>query len=330
MTLRESDGNTVDLQAGDHEPRRIARLDRVELRQVWRHEAYDFTTWLAENLDVLNEVTDLGLQTAQREQGAGPFSVDLVAEDVEGRTVVIENQLTKSNHDHLGKLITYMTAFDARAAVWIVAEPRPEHVRAVARLNESAIADFYMLKVEAVQIGTSDVAPLLTLIVGPSAETRDIGETKEDLAERHHLRRAFWTSLLRRARPRTSLHSASSGGTGTQVWGATGVPGTRFIYGVREHNAYVGVAVLGDDNEEHVSIFEKLRSDKALIEKELKSTLEWSHVEGRHRCMIIQPLGSGGYRDDEGEWPRIQDAMIEAMLNLAATMTPRLKAAQRA
>lgn len=102
----------------------IGRLQRVPLREVWRHEAYDFTQWLQENIDVLNVALDMNLINVEREQAAGSFSIDLVAEDESGGTVIIENQLEKSNHDHLGKVITYLTALSARVAVWIVSEPR--------------------------------------------------------------------------------------------------------------------------------------------------------------------------------------------------------------
>ncbi len=114
----------------------IGKIVRRQLREVWKHEALDFTTWLVENIDVLSEALDLSLQEAKREQAAGDFSVDLVAEDDSGNTVVIENQLEKSDHDHLGKLITYLAALDARVAVWIVSEPRPEHTKAVIRSDQ--------------------------------------------------------------------------------------------------------------------------------------------------------------------------------------------------
>src|SRR4051812_22540760 len=98
----------------------IGRLKRVPLREVWKHEAYDFTQWLQENIDVLNEALQLNLANVERESTAGSFSVDLVAEDEGGHKVIIENQLEKSNHDHLGKVITYFTALEASAAIWIV------------------------------------------------------------------------------------------------------------------------------------------------------------------------------------------------------------------
>src|SRR5690606_8066214 len=114
----------------------------------------------------------------------------LVAEDEDGNPVIIENQLGKSDHDHLGKLITYVTAFDAKTGIWIVADPRPEHVNAISWLNQSTSATFYLVKVEAVRVqapGSDQVsppAPLLTLIVGPDETSKEIGEKKKELADR--------------------------------------------------------------------------------------------------------------------------------------------------
>lgn len=109
----------------------IGKIEKVPLREVWKHEAIDFTTWLQQNLDVLNNELDINLDNAEREQSAGSFNVDLVAEDDNGNTVIIENQLEKSDHNHLGKIITYLTALEAKTAIWIVAEPRPEHINAI-------------------------------------------------------------------------------------------------------------------------------------------------------------------------------------------------------
>ena len=120
----------------------IGRIQRVGLRQVWSHEALDFTTWLEDNAEVVAEATGIQLTGVEREQPAGAFSVDLIAEDEDGRPVVIENQLEKSDHNHLGKLLTYLVGIQARKAVWIVADPRPEHVAVIAWLNESSSADF--------------------------------------------------------------------------------------------------------------------------------------------------------------------------------------------
>ena len=195
----------------------IGKIHRVPLQEVFKHEAFDFTRWLEKNVDVLNDALNLSLSGAERERAAGDFSVDLVAEDEDGSPVVIENQLKKSDHDHLGKLLTYLVAVGAKTAVWIVSEPRNEHVRAVSWLNESSSADFYLVKIEAIKIAESPPAPLLTQVVGPRAESREVGEVKKEWAERKTLRYRFWEELLERSRSKTQIHvhiSPTRGGVG--------------------------------------------------------------------------------------------------------------------
>jgi len=117
----------------------VGKIERVPLREIWAHEAYDFTKWLKDNIDVISDMIDISLFNLEREYKAGSFQVDLVAQDESGNAVVIENQLEKSDHDHLGKLLTYLTAIEAKTAIWIVAYPRPEHVKAISWLNESSM-----------------------------------------------------------------------------------------------------------------------------------------------------------------------------------------------
>src|SRR2546422_106034 len=212
----------------------IGKLERVDLREVWEHEAHDFTQWLENNITVLNDALDLTLVNVDREQAAGAFSVDLVAEDEGGGTVIIENQLEKSNHDHLGKLITYLTAMSAKAAIWIVSDPRPEHVAAVAWLNESSSGAFYMVKVEAVRIGGSPAAPLFTVIVGPSEETKDVGQAKKEIAERYGIRKRWWTQLVERSVNVTKLHAHITPGEYSWIGASSGVRGLNLNYTVTQ------------------------------------------------------------------------------------------------
>jgi hypothetical protein len=218
---------------------------------VWKHEAYDFTQWLQENIDVLNTALDLNLVNVDRETAAGPFSIDLVAEDDGGQTVIIENQLEKSNHDHLGKIITYLTAMSARTAIWIVSDPRPEHVAAIAWLNESSSANFYMVKVEAVRIGDSPAAPLFTLIVGPSEEAKDAGQTKREIAERYSIRRRWWTMLLERASMVSKLHAHITAGEYSWVGASAGIRGLNFNYSVTQEECSAELYIdRGKDSEQ--------------------------------------------------------------------------------
>ena len=94
----------------------IGKIERVPLRDIWKHEAYDFTSWLQDNIDILNDALGLSLSNPESEQSAGSFNVDLVAKDETGNPVIIENQLEKSDHSHFGKLITYLIAIGAKTA----------------------------------------------------------------------------------------------------------------------------------------------------------------------------------------------------------------------
>ena len=180
----------------------------------------------------------MSLSIIEREQAAGDFSVDLVAEDESGNPVIIENQLERSNHDHLGKLITYLTQIGAKAAIWIVSDPRPEHISAISWLNESSSASFYLLKLEAVRIEDSPPAPLLTLIVGSSEESQEVGETKREFTERYSLRHRFWTQLLERAKEETLLHANSSPSQRSEIWTRV-KSGLSFRYVIRQYGSGV-------------------------------------------------------------------------------------------
>lgn len=304
----------------------IGKLQRVSLREVWKHEAYDFTTWLQSNIDVLNDLLDLNLANPEREQSAGSFSVDLVAEDESGNPIVIENQLEKSDHDHLGKLLTYLAAFQAKTAIWIVADPRPEHVQAIAWLNESVAASFYLVKVEAVRIGESLPAPLLTLIVGPSQESREVGETKKEIAERFPLRYRFWTQLLETAKGRTKLHANTSPSQHNWLGTNAGVRGLGFNYSIRQHEAtaelYIDRGKEAED--ENKEIFDKLLSAQDTIESTFGGPLEWERLEGKRACRIRKTITTGGYRNQEEEWSAIHASMIDAMVRLEQAFKPHL------
>ena len=308
----------------------IGKLERVPLRQVWEHEAHDFTQWLQENIDVLNTALDLNLVNVDREQAAGSFSIDLVAEDEGGGTVIIENQLEKSNHAHLGKLITYLTGMGAKAAIWIVSDPRPEHVAAVAWLNESSSAAFYMVKVEAVRIGESPAAPLFTLIVGPSEETKDVGQTKKEIAERYGVRKRWWTTLIERSALVNKLHAHITAGEYSWIGASSGIRGLGLNYVVTQDECAAELYIdRGKDaEEENKAIFDQLFAHKAEIDVAFGESLSWERLEGKRACRIRHTQTGGGYRSPEDKWPAIQDAIIKDMDRLEKALRPHLKQLQ--
>lgn len=306
----------------------VARLRRVPLREVWLREASDFTTWLEQNLDVLNEHLEVQLESAEREQSAGSFSVDLVAEDENGQSVVIENQLEKTDHDHLGKLLTYLAAFDAERAIWITADPRPEHVKAVAWLNDSSPAEFHLFKVEAVRIGTSPPAPLLTPIVGPSAEGKRVAQSKKEKGERHRGRVDYWAQLLELASGRTRLHSNVAPKSGPFLSTGAGVSGLSYSYWVRKHDARLQFWIDRGPGtaEENRAIFDQLHARRNEIESDFGGSLFWNAAEGDQSCRIIAevPTAPGWVDEPEDREPGLLD-LIDAMVRFEAALAPRVK-----
>lgn len=295
----------------------IGRLKRLPLRSVWPHEAHDFTVWMEENIDALDDELGLGLSAVQREQAAGSFSVDLVCQTDTGGRVVIENQLERSDHDHLGKLITYLSAFDAEAAVWVVADARPEHVQAVAWLNESPAA-FYLVKVEAVSIGDSEPAPVFTLVVGPSEEARQIGERKQELSDQQHRFLRFWPGVIERdpealrEPPRNYWMSS----------GAAGPPKATFFYVALKAKSRVEL-YLDADFETNEEWFGRLRGDAAAIERAFGLPLDWDFDEGRRAQRVAAHLSTGWGGGPEA-WPGLHERLVAQMAQFKSAIRPFL------
>lgn len=304
----------------------VGKIEKVALREIWKHEAHDFTTWLENNIDVLNSVLDFQLSPPEREKNTGNFNVDLVAEDENGNIVVIENQLDKSNHDHLGKVITYLASVGATKAIWIVSEPRQEHVKAMSWLNESTSAEFYLFKIEGIKIGNSAPAPLFTLIVGPSDEVREAGQTKKEYAERHHLRKEFWQFLLEKAKEKTKLHSNISPGMYSWIGTGAGIGGVSFNYVIGQHDAKVELYIDHDKEtgERNKEIFDMLFKNKQEIEEMFGENLEWERLDGKRACRIAKYFEGSGYKDNE-QWEILCEKMIKSMIDLEKALTPAIQ-----
>ena len=293
-------------------------MERVPLREVWEHEEQDFTPWLQNNIDVLNEVlkdeeTNLYLSDPEREQDTENFYVDIVAEDERGNTVIIENQLGKSNHDHLGKLITYLAATEAKAAIWIVSDPRQEHVDAISWLNRSQLADFYLLKLEAYKIENSSPAPLLTLIVKPGPR----------IINNDDPRFLFWTALLERMKKKSGLFANIS--PQSSIWISTGAGkyGLSYQFVIHKHDVQVLFGI-NRAKEETKEIFDRLSVHKEEINSKFVGELDWQQRPELKSSQIVNYISIGGYLDEE-KWSQIQDAMIDAMIRLEKALKPHIE-----
>ena len=307
----------------------IGRIERVALQSVWPHEAHDFTRWVTDNIDVLAEALGLQIGSAEREQAAGPFNADIVATDASGDPIIIENQYGKSDHDHLGKLLTYMTAFEGSTAVWVVEEPRPEHVRAISWLNEASSGAFYLVKVEAIRIGESPAAPLFTLIVGPSDESRQVGMKKREIAELETVRVRFWEELLDRANQVSPLHANVSPSKGGWIAAGAGIGGVVYSYVANQHVMRVELYIDTSDEAKNLAIFDRLHQHAEAIEEEVGHGLSWQRLEGKQACRIAWDVPAGGYVDEE-KWPTIIEEAVDAMTRLKRAIRPRLEDVRQA
>lgn len=151
----------------------IGKLKEVELRNLWKHEQYDFSEWLSqnENIELLNDILGLTLTDISKEVYVGSYRCDLVAVDESsGIKVIIENQLESSNHEHLGKIITYASGLDAQVVVWIVKNAKEEHRSAIEWLNNNTNSDinFFLIELHAYKIGDSLPAPYFEIIEKPN------------------------------------------------------------------------------------------------------------------------------------------------------------------
>ena len=177
----------------------LDKLDKIDLRDVWKHEASDFTNWLAlpENFQILSEEIGFDMQVLKTEANVGSFSADILAEETNtGRKIIIENQLEITNHDHLGKLITYASGLEAKYIIWIFKEIRDEHRRAIDWLNEVTDEDLniFAIKMELWKIGNSKPAPKFNIICSPNdwAKAFKKNSSSQNLTDTNLIQLEFW------------------------------------------------------------------------------------------------------------------------------------------
>lgn len=187
----------------------LDHLKKVELRKVWPHEALDFTKWLssAANLNMLGEAVGFELELIETESSVGSFNVDIYAQEVgTGRKVIIENQLEDTNHDHLGKVITYAAGKGAQVIIWVVAHARDEHRQAIEWLNEHTDNDFgfFLVEIELWTIGDSKPAPRFNVVEQPNEWTKAL-RLSENLSETERVKLSYWTKYREIARSTPSF-----------------------------------------------------------------------------------------------------------------------------
>jgi Domain of unknown function (DUF4268) len=179
----------------------LGRLEKVSLREVWSTESVDFTPWLAhpENLKLLGETIGIELECEAQEKEVGPFRADILCKDTTtGNWVLVENQLERTDHTHLGQLLTYAAGLDAVTIVWITERFTEEHRAALDWLNEKTEKgiNFFGLEMELWRIGGSPIAPKFNIVSEPNEWSRTVRDTASgDLTEAKRIQLNFWTAF---------------------------------------------------------------------------------------------------------------------------------------
>ncbi len=184
----------------------LGKLEKVDLRQIWQTEGQDFTPWLAreENLEMLGEVIGMELELEAQEKDVGPFRADILCKNTEdGSLVLIENQIERTDHKHLGQLLTYAAGLQSVTIVWVAAKFTEEHRAALDWLNE--ITDkkfrFFGLEVELWKIGNSAAAPKFNVISKPNNWSKTVSDAAKEIenqttSETKKLQYRYWLELV--------------------------------------------------------------------------------------------------------------------------------------
>jgi hypothetical protein len=282
----------------------FARLEEVDLRDAWEHEAYDFTPWLAENLAYLSETIDMPLELVQREVPVGEFSADLLLRNTNNDTfVLVENQLETSNHSHLGQLLTYLQGLGAKTVVWIAPRFRDEHVSAIRWLNDNTHADFafFAVTIKAVRIGGSPIAPLFEVIERPNQWDRSLHKVANDeLTDLGEMRLAFWKFYLEMFKDELVNGSPTAASSRWRVLDACKLVVGQFITPTR-----VGIYVRGERGSDRFEVFQRLKANQDVLEKKTGRTLEQSrdglYLASDHFCDLA----------DHGSWTLLANWLFE-------------------
>lgn len=309
----------------------LGKVEELDLREIWPDETRDFTPWLSENLDLLGEKLGLDLTPVATEHPIGSFFADIVAEDDAIGLVIIENQLTQSDHGHLGQLWTYAASMDAKVLVWVAPSFRPEHREAVEWFNRLTPEDrsAYCVRISAIRIGASQPAPVFEVIEGPPASKRKANPK----GARY---RAFWQVLIDDARQRGIVQANDEVRPGTSA--SITLPSRSGVAGVNYYARFAasrGVTVHcvinpGEDARRKL-IFDHLHADKTAIER--ASDGKWAWERNVKLPPVVRTYHDGSIDSSEAELAEIRDWMLEtyacvskAIDDSLATLQPELDA----
>lgn len=303
----------------------IGRLEEVNVRELWAHEQYDFSNWLAleENIVYLNEITGLTLVDIQKEKFVGSYRCDIVAKDQSSdKLVIIENQFHKSNHDHLGKIITYASGLEAEVIIWIVEEAREEHRSAIEWLNNNTNEDisFFLIEIAAYKIGDSLPAPNFKVVEQPNnflMNTISMSKSNDDLNTSQSERLTFWQAfndLIEEKGKPFGIRNASTS--------------YRYTVGIGTGLAFIVISLINQNNIIEVTLlvnndtdlFDQLHAKKEEISNQFDFDLDWNKFENKKHSQIISRINGLDF-NDHSNYPELMEQVIERVIDIRNVFT---------
>lgn len=302
----------------------FGRLTDLLLRDAWKHEAHDFTPWLAENIDHLSEAIGVPLELTGTEVAVENFSADILARNPEdGMIVLIENQLETTDHTHLGQIMTYLAGLDAQTVVWVAPEFRQPHRTAIRWLNEHTSDGFafFAVKVRVVRIGDSPFAPIFEVVEKPDDWERALAQKKKEASTggdaRSETRISFWTHYASR-HPKAAM----AGIKPQKAWNSYfQVDGPEILISVWIGQKTAGIYVRGDWGEKKFSARDLLGEKAELVAESLRALYTPNNTNGQ----IIGERLPITYQDPNN-WDTIADWMEERRLAYTAAIVYVLEA----
>ena len=313
---------------------KFSDLKRIPLREKWKHEASEFTPWLADHIQKLGDALGMDIEVMDTEASVGDFSLDLLAQDLgSSRVVVIENQLTRTDHDHLGKLLTYAAGFDASIVVWVSEEVRNEHRQAMEWLNQRTDTDtqFFAVVPEVLQIDNSNPALEFKLVVTPNEWQKSKRQKPStNPSSRGEKYKSYSQVLIDELREKHKFTKAKVGLAQNWYRFSSGIGGIRYgVQFAQGGKVQTLVKIYQSKLENRLDLFDALEKQKGKIESDFGSPLEWYRTEEQQTSWVAVSR-DGNIELPNDELDEIREWHIENLLKFKEVFQPEIERALEA
>lgn len=304
---------------------KLGELKKIDPRVIWKTEN-EFTLWLKNNLHLIAEEIGIELEPIEVESSVGSFYADIYAKDISNnRWVVIENQLEKTDHDHIGKLLTYASGKEASVVIWISPNFRPEHQQTVNWLNEIIRQDIavFGILLEVHQIDDSSFAPYFRIVAQPNEWIKESESAPTPISSKQLKYQEFFTNLLEQIK-NTNPNITQAKKVLPQNWFGYPVGHSRFWISTsfsQEKTFRTELYIDLGNSDQSLAAFNGLKNEKVYIESAIDKSLTWDSMDGRQACRIFIER-QGTILDDPGDLMVLQEWALELVPKFHATFKP--------